>query len=151
MNSSKQLGWALLGLRLSIFLVMLMWTLDKFIRPEHSAGVFSHFYAITGLGQDAFFVIGAMELALLLAFVAGLARRFTYGAVLLLHAVSTLSAWHQYADPYEGTHLLLFAAWPMLAGCAALYLLRDADSMTIDGRRQAARGNPGHSRTSSPT
>lgn len=143
-NSSKRLGWALFGLRLSIFLVMLMWTLDKFIRPEHSAGVFSHFYAVTGLDQAAFVVIGAMELVLLLAFVAGLARRCTYGAVLLLHGVSTLSAWHQYAHPYEGTNLLFFAAWPMLAGCTALYLLRDADSMTIDGRRQAACGNPGH-------
>lgn len=145
MNSPKRLGWALLGLRLSIFLVMLVWTLDKFIRPEHSAGVFSHYYAVTGLGSAAFFVIGAVELALLLAFVAGLARRYTYGAVLLLHAVSTLSAWHQYMHPYEGTNLLFFAAWPMLAACAALYLLRDADTMTIGGQRQqTARGDTGH-------
>lgn len=145
MNSPKRLSWALLGLRLSIFLVMLMWTLDKFIRPEHSAGVFAHFYAVTGLGNATFLVIGAMELLLLLAFVAGLARRYTYGAVLLLHAISTLSAWHQYTHPYEGTNLLFFAAWPMLAAGAALYLLRDADTMTLAGRQQAAQGQSGRS------
>jgi putative oxidoreductase len=144
MNSSKRLSWALLGLRLSIFLVMLMWTLDKFIRPEHSAGVFAHFYAVTGLGNATFLVIGAMELVLLLAFVIGFARRYSYGAVLLLHAISTLSAWHQYAHPYEATNLLFFAAWPMLAACVALYLLRDADTMTLAGRQQAAQGQSGH-------
>ena len=138
MNSTKRLSWALLGLRLAIFLVMLMWTLDKFIRPEHSAGVFTHFYAVTGLGNATFLLIGALELVLLLAFVIGFARRYTYGAVLLLHAISTLSAWHQYMHPYEGTNLLFFAAWPMLAACAALYLLRDADSMTLGGRQEAA-------------
>ena len=140
MNSPKRLSWALLGLRLSIFLVMLMWTLDKFIRPEHSAGVFTHFYAVTGLSNSIFLVIGALELVLLLAFVIGFARRYSYGAVLLLHAISTLSAWHQYTHPYDGSNLLFFAAWPMLAACVTLYLLRDADTMTLAGRKQAAQG-----------
>lgn len=40
MNSTNRLSLSLLGLRLTVFLVMLMWTLDKFIRPEHAAGVF---------------------------------------------------------------------------------------------------------------
>lgn len=135
MNLPRRLSWALLGLRLSIFLVMLMWTLDKFVRPEHSAGVFAHFHAIAGFGNAAFLAIGAMELVLLLAFVVGFARRYSYGVVLLLHAASTLSAWHQYAHPYEGIHLMFFAAWSMLVGCAALYLLRDADALTVDAAR----------------
>ena len=139
MNLQKRLSWALLFLRLSVFLVMLMWTLDKFIRPEHAAGVFAHFYTMAGLGASTFQVLGAIELLLLLAFVAGFARRFTYGSVLLLHAGSTLSAWHQYLHPDEGVNLLFFAAWPMLAACVALYLLRDSDSMTLDGAKHAAR------------
>jgi putative oxidoreductase len=143
MNLQKRLSWALLGLRLSIFLVMLMWTLDKFVRPEHSAGVFTHFYAVSGLSSSIFLAIGALELILLLAFVIGFARRYSYGAVLLLHAISTLSAWHQYTQPYQGSNLLFFAAWPMLAGCMALYLLRDADTMTLAGRTRATPGRSG--------
>jgi hypothetical protein len=139
MNPEKRLSWALCLLRLSVFLVMLMWTLDKFLRPEHAASVFGHFYAVTGLGASTFQALGAMELLLLLAFVTGFARRLSYGAVLLLHAGSTIASWHQYLHPYEGVNLLFFGAWPMLAACVALYLLRESDSMTIDGRQRAAR------------
>lgn len=139
MNTAKRLSLSLLGLRLTVFLVMLMWTVDKFIRPEHAAGVFAHFYAMGGLGATAFVILGVLELLLLLAFVTGFARRFSYGAVLLLHAGSTLSAWQQYLHPHEGANLLFFTAWPMLAACLALYLLRDADSVTIDGRRARTR------------
>lgn len=42
--------------------------------------------------------------------------------VLLLHGISTLSSYRQYLDPFN--NLLFFAAWPMLAACFALYLLR---------------------------
>lgn len=139
MNTAKRLSLSLLGLRLSVFLVMLMWTVDKFIRPEHAAGVFANFYAMGGFGASVFVVLGVLELLLLMAFVTGFARRFSYGAVLLLHAGSTLSAWHQYLHPHEGANLLFFTAWPMLAACLALYLLRDADRMTIDGRRTHTR------------
>lgn len=137
MNPEKRLSLSLLALRLSVFLVMLMWTLDKFSRPDHAAGVFSNFYAIEGLGDSAFVILGVLELVLLLLFVLGLARRYTYGAVLLLHAGSTLSSWRQYLAPFEGSHLLFFAAWPMLAACLALYLLRDSDGYAMGGRKPA--------------
>ncbi len=59
-------------LRAGVFIVMLMWTLDKFIHPGHAAGVFKKFYSIGGI---------------------------------------------------------FFAAWPMLAACITLYLLRDLDTL----------------------
>ncbi|MGB0134118.1 hypothetical protein [Dokdonella sp.] len=139
MATEKRLSLSLLGLRLSIFLVMLMWTLDKVIRPEHAASVFAKFYALDGFGTTIIMALGVLELVLLLAFVTGFARRFTYGTVLLLHAGSTLSSWQQYLHPYEGGNLMFFTAWPMLAACFALYLLRDADRMTIGGRRATTR------------
>ena len=112
MNQQRRLAISLLLLRLSVFLVMLMWTVDKFVRPDHAAGVFSTFYGITGLDAQVAYVLGALELVVLLAFVAGIARRWSYGLVLVLHAVSTLATWRQYLDPFEGTNLLFFAAWP---------------------------------------
>lgn len=142
MNFTKRLNVSLLGLRLTVFLVMLMWTLDKFSRPEHAARVFDHFYAMRGFGTAAVVILGVLELVLLLVFVVGYARRFSYGLVLLLHAGSTLVAWQQYLHPSVGSNLLFFAAWPMLAACVALYLLRDFDNFTISGRHQAA-GNRG--------
>ncbi len=131
MTHQRRLAISLLLLRLGIFLVMLMWTLDKFVRPDHAAGVFSSFYGIDGLDTQLAYVLGAMELGLLLAFVTGFARRWSYGIVMILHGVSTLSSWSQYLTPFEGPHLLFFAAWPMLAACVALYLLRDGDTYTL--------------------
>ena len=131
MNDESRLQISLLLLRLSIFIVMFMWTLDKFINPEHSAAVYSKFYFITGLESSIILVIGMLELILLLAFLVGFQQRITYGVVLVLHAISTLSSYNQYLDPYSGSNLLFFAAWPMLAACFALYLLRDSDKKWV--------------------
>ena len=117
----------LLLLRIGVFIVMLMWTLDKFVRPGHAAGVYKKFYQLDLGSPGVFYVLGAVELVLLALFVSGTARRFSYGAVLLLHAVSTLSSYRQYLQPFD--NLLFFAAWPMLAACVALYLLRDLDTL----------------------
>ena len=125
----KQLTLALLLLRLGVFTVFLFWTLDKLVNPEHSAKVFSAFYGMGGLGPDIFYVLGVAQLALILAFVAGVLKTWTYGAILVLHAVSTLAAFAKYLQPFD--NLLFFAAWPMLAACAALFLLRDYDTLTL--------------------
>ena len=129
--SDSRIANALFALRLGVFIVILMWTLDKFINPQHSAAVFDNFYGLGNVGPGLFMVIGALQLVLVLAFVAGFKKRFTYGAIFLLHAVSTLSSWQQYLDGFN--NLLFFAAWPMLAACYALYSLRDMDTRwTVD-------------------
>ncbi len=129
--SDKRIANALFTLRLGVFIVMLMWTLDKFVNPQHSAAVFDNFYGLGNIGPGLFMVIGALQLVLVLAFVAGFKKRFSYGAIFLLHGVSTLSSWQQYLDGFN--NLLFFAAWPMLAACYALYSLRDMDTRwTVD-------------------
>ncbi len=129
MDTVKRLPLALFLLRLGVLLVMLMWTVDKFINPQHATAVYEGFYAITGLSESSFYIIGGLELLILAGFAIGFKKRFTYGAVLVFHAVSTLSAYHQYLSPFEGPNLLFYAAWPMLAACFALYYLRVADTI----------------------
>lgn len=123
---------ALLFLRLSIFTVMLMWTLDKFVNPGHAIAVFNKFYHLGGLNSVAIGTIAALELVLITAFVLGYRKTFSYGAVLALHAVSTLSSYPQYLNPWP--NLLFFAAIPMLAACWALFSLRSQDTLfTVRG------------------
>ena len=129
----KKLQLSLLSLRVTVFLVMFMWTIDKFINPGHAAKVYESFYYIAGLESVVMYAIGAVEIILLLLFLVGYKKTFTYGAVLILHAVSTLSSFNQYLAPFEGPNLLFFAAWPMLAACFALFLLRDQDKMMSVG------------------
>lgn len=122
----KKLPWALLLLRLGIFIVMFVWALDKFVNPAHTAAVFEGFYGIAGLSSIAANVLGGLQVALCLVFLAGLWKTYSYGLVMVLHGVSTLSSFAQYLDAFN--NLLFFAAWPMFAACIALFMLRDYDT-----------------------
>lgn len=79
--------------------------------------------------------MGGLELVLLAAFVLGIMKRFTYGTVLVLHTTSTLSSFKHYLALFEGGNIMFFAAWPMLAACIGLYLLRDFDTLGVVGGR----------------
>ncbi len=132
MTIEKRLPLSLFFLRISVFLVMLMWTLDKFIRPDHGAAVFEKFYFISGLGNIPIYIIGAVQLLIILAFVTGFLKKVSYLLVLFMHAISTFSAFKIYLMPYgSGANLLFFAAWPMLAACFALYYLKDFDTQWV--------------------
>lgn len=120
----RQLGLGLLALRLNIALVFIMWALDKVLVPEHAMKVFSGFYGLD-ISSGFSVALGIAQLVFIGIFVAGLWKNLTYLAILVLHAGSTFSSFAKYLDPFN--NLLFFAAWPMLAACFALYLLRDHD------------------------
>lgn len=128
----RHLPLSLLLLRLGIFVVFLFWTLDKFVQPEHAARIFEAFYGLSGLGEVAFYGIGVAQLVLIVGFVLGVMKTWTYGAMLVLHGMSTLSSFAKYLQPFD--NLLFFAAWPMLAACMALFLLRDYDTLTVPSK-----------------
>jgi len=131
-NIQNRLKWSLLSLRITIFIVMFVWTLDKFVNPAHGMAIFEKFYGIGGVPETAVYVMGAFQLALVLSFLAGLAKKYTYGLIFILHGGSTLSSFPQYLDAFN--HLLFFAAWPMWGACFALFLLRDADTKFAFGK-----------------
>jgi putative oxidoreductase len=127
MYAQNRLPLAVLLLRLSVFAVMFGWTIDKFVEPQHASRIMAEFYSIGGAGNALIYVLATLELVILLAFLIGFAKRWSYGLVLLLHAVSTLSSYKKYLTPFQPPNLLFFAAIPMLAACFVLYYLRDVD------------------------
>ncbi len=124
-DTQNRIEWSLFSLRLGTFIVMIMWTLDKFFNPGHSAKIFEHFYGISGSTDTVAYIIGTLQLILMLAFLVGIKKRLTYGIIFVMHGLTTLSSYNQYIDGFN--NLLFFAAWPMWAACFALYLLRDLD------------------------
>ena len=136
MKTEEKLRLSLLLLRLGVFIVMFMWTLDKFVNPDHAVGIYKQFYFLSGISAGIMYVLGAAEMVIILGFVVGFMKRWTYGIVLVLHAVSTLSSLGRYFDPWK--NLLFFAAWPMLAACVTLFLLRDEDTLYAARGRQSA-------------
>jgi len=120
---------------------MLMWTLDKFVRPAHAAAVYKAFYRLPLSAPGLLYLLGALELVLLVGFVVGAQKRLTYGVVTVLHRISTLSSFNQYLAPFQGTNLLFYAAWPMLAACVTLYALRDLDTLGVVEQWRRPRGD----------
>ncbi len=133
MYDTNRLALVLFLLRISVFVVMLVWTVDKFVNPAHATAVYAHFYGIGGLDAKVMMFVASAELAILAAFLLGLWKTLSYGAVLVFHAVSTFSTFEIYLTPFAESHLLFFAAWPMLAACLALFLLREADTLLTLG------------------
>ena len=123
-----RLSISLLLLRLGVFYVLFIWTLDKFLFPEHTAKVWAKFYFVDNIETSVSYGLGAVQMAIILVFVVGAFKRFSYGAVLLMPGVSTLSTWYILINPY-GQTLLFMAAVPMLSACIALYLLREDDRL----------------------
>ena len=96
MKIENRLPVALLLLRLSVFLVMFVWTIDKFVEPQHASRIMAEFYSIGGIDSTLIYVLATLELVIILAFLIGFAKRWSYGLVLLLHA-------SQHCRPTENT------------------------------------------------
>ncbi|GAA4853247.1 hypothetical protein [Luteimonas vadosa] len=131
----NRLPLSLLAIRWTMVVFLLPWVADKFVRPEHAIAVLEGFYGLSGSGAPLVFGLGVAQAVLLALFAFGVARTWSYGLVLAMHAVTTLVSWKQYLDPYTGANLLFFAAWPALGACLALFLLREHDTLGTVGRR----------------
>ena len=136
-DSTRKLALSLLLLRLGVGLVLLVWAADKILSPSHSIAVFESFYGVAGTGETLVRGLGVLQALIVLGFLLGLARTWTYGAVLAMHGVTTLVSWRAYLEPLE--NILFFAAWPMLAACITLFLLRDEDRIASLGGRAGRR------------
>lgn len=128
----QRVSLVLLSLRISVFLMMIVWAIDKFARPEHGTAVLSSFYGINSTGTAIVYGIGILQTALFFRFLIGWRKQITYGLVLLLHGASTLIAVPTYINTYAGEadscNILFWAAFPVLAACFGLYYLRDLDT-----------------------
>ena len=67
----KKLQLSLLLLRVTVSLVMFMWTIDKFVNPGHAAKVYESFYYMAGLESVVMYAIGVAVCWLVVSIVAG--------------------------------------------------------------------------------
>lgn len=129
----RKLAVSLLLLRLSVGMVMMIWAFDKVLNPGHGAAVLESFYGLSGVGEAVVRGIGIVQGVIVLAFLLGIARSWSYAAVLIMHGVTTLVSWSAYLQPLK--NILFFAAWPMLAALIMLFLLRTQDRIASVSHR----------------
>ena len=130
---TRRVSLVLLLTRISVFIAMSIWVVDKFARPEHVAAVFESFYGVSGVDAIASYALGILQLLIMIGFLIGYQKRITYALVLLMHTASTVISFPKYLAPFESANILFYAAWPMLAACFALYYLRDLDTRATVG------------------
>jgi hypothetical protein len=66
MKAENRLPLALLLLRASVFLVMFVWTIDKFVEPQHASKIMEQFYLIGGVSSTLVYLLAVIELAVIL-------------------------------------------------------------------------------------
>jgi len=133
----NRLSTALLILRLSLGIFLLLWALEKFILPQMTEQIWSNFYQIPISGAIVT-VLAVLQTLLALALIIGLFRPFTYGIALGINAITFISTWRQLLDPWglaagETVNHLFLAGIPVLAGFIALYILHPWDYWSVDG------------------
>ena len=131
-----RLATALLILRLSLGVFLLLWALEKFILPQTTAEIWASFYKIPISGA-IITILAILQTLLAIAFIIGWLRPITYGIALGINAVTFISTWQQLLDPWglaggESVNHLFLAGIPVLAGFVALYILHPWDMWSLD-------------------
>lgn len=128
---ADRLALPLLLLRLSLGVFFLQWGIEKLVIPGTTTAIFRNFY---GLAVDGVLpsVLGGAQIALALAFIAGVAPRVSYGLMTLLHCVTVIVTIPRLISPWNPVSNHFFIAGvPVLAAFVTLYLLRDDDCWTL--------------------
>lgn len=128
----KRLGLCLFFCRVGVFIVFLVWTLNKFIRPEHGVGIMKNFYLMPGFVEPLIVAFGVFELIMCLLFLAGYFKRFTAGffMVLAFFSIFTPRALNGMKNGiFDGWHTIMFwSAFCLFACSIIVYVLREYDT-----------------------
>jgi len=131
--------YALLFLRLSLGLLMLVWGADKFANPSHGVAVADGFYFGLFGTRELMPVLGFAQLVLGILVMLGLARRYVYVTLAIVTGVTLIGVWRSVLDPwgwYLGrTNALFFPSLIIFAGVLVLLAFRDEDRLVVGRRR----------------
>ena len=149
-ETDRRIAAALLILRFFLGIFLLQWSIEKLILPDAAARIARGFYGVT-LPVEGSYALGIAELIVSLALLLGFYRTISYGLALLIHTVTVIVSWRQLFDPWGlakvGNHLWI-STWPTWGGFAALFLMREWDTWTVDGWRQSQSAPPARQATS---
>ena len=140
MTSPSHTKLALLSLRISLFLLMIVWAYLKIAAPvsyagdgAERAGIFAGFYGVS-IGQNIVLAIGYLQIAFLLAYLAGLFKTITVGGVLLMNIATLIVSMPKILNPFEQPNLLFLASVPILGASLAHFLMRKDDTLLSLGK-----------------
>jgi uncharacterized membrane protein YphA (DoxX/SURF4 family) len=127
---TKTLARALLVLRITLGIFLLQWGIEKFVVPENTVGIWDFFYGIS-VPQLSAYVFGVVEIAIAICLFLGLFPTVSYGAAMILHAVSVIVSWPVMIQPWaDPANHLFIAGVPVLGGAHAGKLCAECGPMS---------------------
>lgn len=138
MNDEKSTQYGLFAIRLTIFILMIMWAVLKIAAPESYAGgdepgIFEKFYGVS-IGANIVYALGAAQVLLLLAYMLGLFKFVTTGAVMLMNLASLIVSLPLILDPGTKPNILFLTAVPVFGASLAHFLMRKQDTFLSLGK-----------------
>lgn len=133
----RPLAVSLAVMRLSTGAFFLVWSLEKILAPEVARRVFETFYA-SSPSDTVLALIGIAQTAVVLAFMAGVLRFWTTGALLAMHTVSMAASIPRLIDPFTPPNHLFWAGVPVIALLVGLFILRNRDTILVVPRGGSA-------------
>ena len=134
MDRDRELEMGLFLVRVTIAIFMLVWAVDKIVNVQHAQGVLGNFYGWKNASAQILMVVGIAQTIILLMYAAGMYKFWTYGAVMLMHASSTIVGLPRMIPPYgPGSSMTFWAAVPVLAAMFVLFRLRERDRLFTAG------------------
>ncbi len=145
MKTDRPLEISLFLIRISVAAFFLVWAIGKITVPGITQSIAESYYSSSVTGPFSV-AMGILQLLIVLAFLMGLFKTWTYGLLLGMHAVSVLVSLKALVNPYTAPNFLFWAAIPTLAALLTLFLLRERDQLLILGRRHVSPGKIGSQR-----
>ncbi|MEO0686676.1 MAG: ATPase, partial [Cyanobacteria bacterium J06649_11] len=125
MTNEKRLEIGLFVMRLSIGIFFLALIIQKFLAYRPTIGDFTGFYSIET--SILFYPILFTATALIIVFLSGLCKTFSYGLCLGIQLVFVGSMYNEILQPQQPDYVLFWASIPITGALIALFLLRDKD------------------------
>jgi putative oxidoreductase len=129
---------ALLLLRISLGGLMVYWGADKLLNVKHGLTVAEKFYGGVAMSAAPMQAFGVAQVALGLLIMAGLLRRITYPALLVVTGTTLIAVWKSIVDPFklmlDGGNLIFYPSLIIFAGAFVLLAFRDHDR-ALPGRQ----------------
>ena len=125
MTNEKRLEIGLFVMRLSLGIFFIALIIQKFLAYRPTTVNFTGFYSIET--SIFFYPVLFTAIALIIIFLSGLCKTFSYGIFLGLQLVFVGSMYNEMFQPQQPNYVLFWASIPMTGAFISLFLLRDKD------------------------
>lgn len=128
MTNEKRLEIGLFVMRLSISIFFLALITQKLFITQPKQGIFPSFYSLD-IPVFICYPLLFVTTALIVSFLSGLYKTFSYGGVLSMQLVLLAPTYKELFKFSEPTYIFLWASIPLVGASISLFLLRDNDNL----------------------